>query len=732
VLLLCIWVPVALFFLVSFSLTFTLWVMGVGLYRGAARLRLDRERGLPDLLARHFDPAADRLERRFLHDAAGRAPAASGQGGGPAGSGLDGEAGVWAALNGEEHRGLPSQPAGNEKRRWPASAGALSPQAPSTQAPPPQTPLPASEWKPPEWARAFFNQTSRDSPELSADPEANTRACSPFPAPPSPASVVKSFPGSPSHGSSHASSPQLRRSPSLGLMAAQLRPSSDHDPPRKAKGRHTPDAYTRDASPLNRQPAPMPVDESDVSGGCLLGFLPSTGGWGFAQAWNRMLTEMRTEDLVSDAEVASLQFAIVPRHSTSMQHAQPQALPAPAPLPPPAGVQPPLLPLLIPPPLGSLKRALGQLLGGCQALSLPTLSRLSLAAACDIATRLTASLLGPLHASDLAAASDALLAVLPPFLPHTRHAPLDGTLPPALRSERVVRGVRKSILALCDAIAGMMLAHAAEGAEGGGASGRGERVKVGSPGESGKAGSPVKGDKVGSPEEQAGVQTPREGDSVAALLHGTSNGSLPRDAEAGREAGHGSAHKARRPFAALRGAISSSPSLTQLRARALDASAYASVSLRELEKIRAQVRRSHGAGASRAAAARHVQPDALALRGAAARPLRIPRQLSPAHCTRYRAALYERSTLAIAAFSRSRLTPPSSMYRLTTSPVSAHVQTPLANPSPHSLSSAPLSLAFLPAGIPQRPLPSRPVQTARPASRLPPPLPRRTHRCAGV
>ena len=38
VLLLCIWVPVILFFLVSFSLTFTVWVLVVGLCRGLAPL----------------------------------------------------------------------------------------------------------------------------------------------------------------------------------------------------------------------------------------------------------------------------------------------------------------------------------------------------------------------------------------------------------------------------------------------------------------------------------------------------------------------------------------------------------------------------------------------------------------------------------------------------------------------------------------------------------------------
>ena len=51
VLLLCIWVPVILFFLVSFSLTFTLWVLVVGLCRGLGSLRIAPELGLPQLLA---------------------------------------------------------------------------------------------------------------------------------------------------------------------------------------------------------------------------------------------------------------------------------------------------------------------------------------------------------------------------------------------------------------------------------------------------------------------------------------------------------------------------------------------------------------------------------------------------------------------------------------------------------------------------------------------------------
>ena len=51
VLLLCIWVPAILFFLVSFSLTFTVWVLVVGLYRGLGSVRIAPELGLPQLLA---------------------------------------------------------------------------------------------------------------------------------------------------------------------------------------------------------------------------------------------------------------------------------------------------------------------------------------------------------------------------------------------------------------------------------------------------------------------------------------------------------------------------------------------------------------------------------------------------------------------------------------------------------------------------------------------------------
>eukprot|EP00962_Isochrysis_galbana_P022615 scaffold6764_cov115-Isochrysis_galbana.AAC.4 len=535
VLLLCIWVPVVLFFLVSFSLTFTLWVMGVGLYRGAAQLRLQRERGLPDLLARHFDPAADRLERRFLHSPTARATgAASAQGprGGSGGGGSDDDC-VWAAQQEADQRNLP-----------PTAGGRL--------------------FRPPE-TRPIDGQLSPRCdvvPAAHTLPTAGQLACSS--SPPSPA--VDSLAGSP--GSSRTSSPGVRCS--LGLLAAQLRPSMGHDPPRALEGLTT-DAgappmgasTTQDASTRDAPRTATPGGEAGVSGAALLGRLPATGGWGFAQVWNGMLAEMRTEDLVSDAEVAALQFAMVPRHPLSPHEAPSQPLPPPASLPPPSSLPPPAppeavpLPLLIPPPLGSLKRALGQLLGGCRASSLPTLSRLSLAAACDIATRLTSSLLGPLHAADLAAASQALLAVLPPLLPHApaRHAPPDGTLPPALRSERVVRGLRKSLLALCDALVGMMLAHVAEGAEGDGAGAR--------------------------------VQT----EPVVM----SASGVLAWDTEGGR----GSA--ARPSLATLRGVISSASSLTQLRARALDASTYASVSLRELEKIRAQVRSRYAPPRARAA-----------------------------------------------------------------------------------------------------------------------------------
>lgn len=197
----------------------------------------------------------------------------------------------------------------------------------------------------------------------------------------------------------------------------------------------------------------------------LLGRLPARGGWGFAQCWNTMLHEMRRQDLVDNSEETRLQFAIVPR---AVHPPPPAAVSAAARAwqerPPVPGSLPPLpraeaapdgtaLPLLLPPPLGSLKRALSALLAGCPVESLPTLCRLSLAGAADIAMAVVWPLLGAAHQPDVALALRALAAVVPPIAPATDASAAGsagqsrpcGALPPGLRSERVLYGLRKAL-----------------------------------------------------------------------------------------------------------------------------------------------------------------------------------------------------------------------------------------------------------------------------------------------
>ncbi|EOD34380.1 hypothetical protein EMIHUDRAFT_449354 [Emiliania huxleyi CCMP1516] len=265
VLLLCIWVPVILFFLVSFSLTFTLWDPSWNLL------------GLPQLLAAHFDPAADRFEQRWLASRPARLPPSPG--------------GAWAVSAGGRSVSLPAVANGSRD-------GAL----------PPDEDAPA---------------------DLSG----------------------------------------LR-------LAAQL-----------------------------------------------LGRLPARGGWGFAQCWNTMLHEMRRQDLVDNSEETRL-------------HA---------------------------------------LLAGCPVESLPTLCRLSLAGAADIAMAVVWPLLGAAHQPDVALALRALAAVVPPIAPATDASAAGsagqsrpcGALPPGLRSERVLYGLRKALqrplielsqalVELCEAIFAMI------------------------------------------------------------------------------------------------------------------------------------------------------------------------------------------------------------------------------------------------------------------------------------
>ena len=611
VLLLCIWVPVVLFFLVSFSLTFSLWVLGVGLYRGAAKLRVARERGVPELLHSHFDPAADRLERRFLHTPA--APRSLSEG---TAARLDEASEESRSAEGGDSPGL--------------GVGLPGVQRSATE--------PRVVARPPPQRRA-----------VSASASTSTGASSLFcrsTAAPSDAEPSRLRPGD-------ATSPRLRPDPSPHC----LRPPG---PPAAPSWKlPTLNASLADASPTRRLPSPV---DPDVSGAALLGRLPASGGWGFAQTWNRMLSEMRAEDLVSDQELAHLQFAIVPRAHPSagplpataetraagggaygarhVASARLHELPPAAPLPPPhqggshphqgvplQGSQlpqqggshpsqagqlphhayaaiPPLLPLLLPPPLGSLKRALDLLLGGASFAALPTLCSFSLVAACEVAAALAWPLLGAMHQPDVAAAADALLAVLPPLLRSGAGcaSPADA-LPPALRSERVVRGFRKALLALCDAIEAMLreAAEAKDGPETGltGAQARSSAWATSEAGkgrqEAGLTGAQAR--VYPNNRRQAAAAVPKTS-GVAALLAEElgdaaepTHGSRTRPARASSAGGLPTTGLTTGSMAALRDAIhsASTSSLCQLRTCRDEASAYASVSMRELERMRAQV-----------------------------------------------------------------------------------------------------------------------------------------------
>ena len=440
----------------------------------------------------------------------------------------------------------------------------------------------------------------------------------------------------------------MHSSRSLFDIAAQLRPST------------APRGPSRNAS-------------DGTFGTELLGLLPSTNGWGFAQAWNRMLHEMRLEDLVSDAEVSNMQFLMVYRplytplpqdnlgKSSALQPDRgvvnaggqlPHVEPSPShssasKTSDRASADASLLPLLIPPPLGSLKRALGLLLGGCDTVALPTLSRTSLTAACDIARALAWPLLGPLHQHDVVIATDAIASILPPiFTIAQAHGPL--ALPPALRSERVVRGFRKALLALCDAIRELLLSYANEtlsaGANAMGAAAT-DRMSLepdsfGEIGLAGRCAQPwpaeesaeaitersasafgfpgIKSSRQGADIERDDDELMGNGVVVPVQLEGAAMRALNSAGEARAEAGkvidggdgkEGNgyntfpevshylrfSHSSRPSFSTLRGAmrVASASSLAHLRERAIDASAYASVSLRELERIRSQVRRAN-------------------------------------------------------------------------------------------------------------------------------------------
>eukprot|EP00965_Chrysotila_dentata_P088290 2915622-Pleurochrysis_carterae.AAC.1 len=147
---------------------------------------------------------------------------------------------------------------------------------------------------------------------------------------------------------------------------------------------------------------------------CARSSAPNRGGVGrfaeghaFAHCWNKLVQEMRLEDLISDEERAALEFAFLPISLPLSSAASSR---------PSRDGEASTRVRLLPPALGSFSRGVAALLSGAEAHALPRLQRMAVAETASHGAGVLGGLVGQRHAAALSLALRVVGGKLPTLL----------------------------------------------------------------------------------------------------------------------------------------------------------------------------------------------------------------------------------------------------------------------------------------------------------------------------